>query len=279
MRIDNSRARFLKKYEQRLKKVLIVGFAAGLLVCFLLNAVINRIRFGGIDKKYEAQITELTKKNEKLTSQIKSGSAGKNTDTDAAASADELSSEKETWSLVLINEDHPLDTEYRPELEAVREGSFVDARIVEDAKKMLEDAEKEGLNMYIVSAHRDYESQREVFNTTMTQWISQGSTPLEAYEETKKSVAVPGTSEHASGLAMDITSGQYGELDEKQAETEEAKWLENNCWKYGFILRYPLDKSEITGIVFEPWHYRYVGKDAAKEIMEKDITLEEYLAQ
>ena len=276
MRIDNSRARFLKKYEQRLKKVLVVGFAAGLLVCFMLNLVFNRIRIGGIDKKYKKQITELTEKNEKLSSQIKSGVSKKNTD--AGASADGLSSKEDSWSLVLINEENPLDTAYIPELEAVREGSFVDVRIVEDAKKMLEDAEKEGLNMYIVSAHRDYESQREVFNTTMTEWISQGSTPLEAYEETKKSVAVPGTSEHASGLAMDITSGQYGELDEKQAETDEAKWLAANCWKYGFILRYPLDKSDVTGIVFEPWHYRYVGKDAAKEIMEKDITLEEYLS-
>ncbi len=276
MRIDNSRARFLKKYEQRLKKVLVVGFAAGLLVCFMLNLVFNRIRIGGIDKKYKKQITELTEKNEKLSSQIKSGVSKKNTD--AGASADELSSKEDSWSLVLINEENPLDTAYIPELEAVREGSFVDVRIVEDAKKMLEDAEKEGLNMYIVSAHRDYETQREVFNTTMTEWISQGSTPLEAYEETKKSVAVPGTSEHASGLAMDITSGQYGELDEKQAETDEAKWLAANCWKYGFILRYPLDKSDVTGIVFEPWHYRYVGKDAAKEIMEKDITLEEYLS-
>nr|WP_305135769.1 M15 family metallopeptidase [uncultured Schaedlerella sp.] len=274
MRIDNSRARFLKKYEQRLKKVLVVGFAAGLLVCFMLNLVFNRIRIGGIDKKYKKQITELTEKNEKLSSQIKSGVSKKNTD----ASADELSSKEDSWSLVLINEENPLDTAYIPELEAVREGSFVDVRIVEDAKKMLEDAEKEGLNMYIVSAHRDYETQREVFNTTMTEWISKGSTPLEAYEETKKSVAVPGTSEHASGLAMDITSGQYGELDEKQAETDEAKWLAANCWKYGFILRYPLDKSDVTGIVFEPWHYRYVGKDAAKEIMEKDITLEEYLS-
>ncbi|RRK34894.1 D-alanyl-D-alanine carboxypeptidase family protein [Schaedlerella arabinosiphila] len=274
MRIDNSRARFLKKYEQRLKKVLVVGFAAGLLVCFMLNLVFNRIRIGGIDKKYKKQITELTEKNEKLSSQIKSGVSKKNTD----ASADELSSKEDSWSLVLINEENPLDTAYIPELEAVREGSFVDVRIVEDAKKMLEDAEKEGLNMYIVSAHRDYETQREVFNTTMTEWISKGSTPLEAYEETKKSVAVPGTSEHASGLAMDITSGQYGELDDKQAETDEAKWLAANCWKYGFILRYPLDKSDVTGIVFEPWHYRYVGKDAAKEIMEKDITLEEYLS-
>ncbi len=277
MRVDNSRARFLKKYEQRLKKVLIAGFAAGLVVCFLLNMVINRIRIGGIDKKYKTQITELTKKNEKLSSQVKSGTSNNKTDTEAGAN--ELSSEEDTWSLVLINEEHPLDTGYTPELAEIREGTFVDVRIQEEAAQMFKDAAEEGLDMYIVSAYRSYDTQRDVFNATMVDWISNGSIPLEAYEETKKSVAVPGTSEHASGLAMDITSAQYGELDDKQADTAEAKWLAKNCWKYGFILRYPPEKSEITGIIFEPWHYRYVGKDAAKEIMEKDITLEEYLAQ
>lgn len=277
MRVDNSRARFLKKYEQRLKKVLVAGFVAGLIVCFPVNLIINGIRTRGIDKKYEKQIKELTEKNEQLSGQIKSGTTQKSEKQEA--DTDQLSSKEETWSLVLINEGHPLDTNYTPELAEIREGAFVDARIKEDAAQMLKDAEAEGLHMYIVSAYRDYETQREVFNTTMVDWISQGYTPLEAYEETKKSVSVPGTSEHASGLAMDITSGEYGELDDKQAETEEAKWLAKNCWKYGFILRYPLEKSDITGIVFEPWHYRYIGKEAAKEVMEKNITLEEYLEQ
>ena len=133
--------------------------------------------------------------------------------------------------------------------------------------------------MYVVSAHRDYETQRGVFNTTMVDWINQGYSPLDAYDETKKSVAVPGTSEHATGLALDIVSSTYDALDEQQAETAEAKWLAENCWKYGFILRYPVSKSDVTGIIFEPWHYRYVGKDVAKEIMEQNITLEEYLEQ
>lgn len=277
MRVDNSKARFLKKYEERLKKVLIVGFAAGVILCFLLNMVINRIRIGGIDKKYEKQITELTEKNEQLSSQVQSSTAEKKGD--AKASSEELSSEKDTWSLVLINEEHPLDTSYKPELAQIREGMFVDTRIETETTKMLEDAESEGLNMHIVSAYRDYETQREVFNTTMVDWISQGYSPLDAYEETKKSVAVPGTSEHASGLALDITSGEYGELDDRQADTEEAKWLAANCWKYGFILRYPPEKSDVTGIIFEPWHYRYIGKDVAKEIMENNLTLEEYLSQ
>ena len=90
-------------------------------------------------------------------------------------------------------------------------------------------------------------------------------------------VAKPGTSEHQVGLALDIVSSEYQELDEAQMETEDQKWLMENSWKYGFILRYPMDKSEITGVIFEPWHYRYVGKKAAKEITEQNITLEEYV--
>lgn len=275
MRIDNSKARFLKKYEQRLKKVMIVGFVAGIVVCFLLGSIVNRIRIGGLEKKYKEQITTLKDQNKQLSGESQdSGTGG-----EVTSSADTLSSTEEGWSLVLINEVHPLDTEYRPELAEIVEGKFVDTRILKELTAMLEDAVDEGMNMYICSAYRDYEEQRQVFNTTMVDWINQGKSPLEAYEETKISVAVPGTSEHASGLALDIVSTQYGELDEKQAETAEAKWLAENCWKYGFILRYPPEKSAVTGIIFEPWHYRYVGKDAAKEIKEKDITLEEYLSQ
>mgnify|MGYP001045035753 CR=1 FL=1 len=93
----------------------------------------------------------------------------------------------------------------------------------------------------------------------------------------KKSVAVPGTSEHATGLAVDIISGQYTGLDDKQGDTAEQEWLMAHCQEYGFILRFPKDKSNVTGIVYEPWHYRYVGKEAAKKITEQGITLEEYL--
>lgn len=274
MRIDNNKARFLKKYEERLKKVLILGFASGIIICFLLVSLVNRIRMGGLEKKYKEQITTLEDKNEQLSGELKSGSAQKGEN----QNSETLSSKEEGWALVLISESNPLDTEYRPELAEVVEGKFVDARIMPELSQMLEDAVGDGMQMYVLSAYRDYESQWEVFNTTMVDWINQGKSPLEAYEETKKSVAVPGTSEHASGLALDIVSTKYGELDDKQAETEEAKWLAENCWKYGFILRYPPEKSSVTGIVFEPWHYRYVGKEAAKDIKEKDLTLEEYLS-
>ena len=92
-------------------------------------------------------------------------------------------------------------------------------------------------------------------------------------------VARPGTSEHQLGLAVDIISNAHPELNEAWAETEEAKWLTENCAQYGFILRYPPDKSDITGIVWEPWHFRYVGEDAAAYIMENGLCLEEYLEQ
>ena len=106
-----------------------------------------------------------------------------------------------------------------------------------------------------------------------------GYSYLDSYDETKKSVAVPGTSEHATGLALDITSESNQTLDETQAQTQEQQWLMKNCQNYGFILRYPKDKTDITQYIYEPWHYRYVGEEAAKAIMEKGITLEEYLAQ
>ena len=131
--------------------------------------------------------------------------------------------------------------------------------------------------MYVTSAYRSYDRQVSTFNSSMQNRLDQGMTPLEAYLETSSQVAMPGTSEHATGLAVDIISTQYGELDERQGDTPEQQWLMEHCQEYGFILRYPSDKSDITGIIYEPWHYRYVGKDAATEIMEQGITLEEYL--
>ena len=187
-------------------------------------------------------------------------------------------SEHEQTLTALVNEGHPLDTSYVPaEMTEIESERSVDSRIADDLKQMLSDAKDAGLSMYVASAYRSYEKQREVFNNTMQDWISQGYSPLNAYDETKKSVAVPGTSEHATGLAVDIISSEYEALDDRQGDTEEQKWLMEHCWEYGFILRYPSDKSDVTNIVYEPWHYRYVGKEAAKEITEQNITLEEYV--
>ena len=97
--------------------------------------------------------------------------------------------------------------------------------------------------------------------------------------EAARWVAQPGTSEHQTGLALDIVAAGYQILDEEQEDTAEQKWLMENSWKYGFILRYPSEKSDITGIGYEPWHYRYVGKAAAADIYRTGVCLEEYLSQ
>lgn len=265
-----------RQFELRLKKVMIVGIVTGLILGFLLCLIINIVKNHGKEKAYKTQIEELTKTNKELADKAEAAEEAQEA---ANMGGKLLASDDDGWSLALVNEAHPLDISYEPELAEIAEGRYVDARIAGDTSQMLQDAAAEGLSMYVVSAYRSYASQREVFNSTMVDWIAQGYGPLDAYDETKKSVAVPGSSEHATGLALDITSMQYDALDDQQANTAEAKWLAGNCWKYGFILRYPPEKSDVTGIIFEPWHYRYVGKEAAKEITEANLTLEEYLAK
>lgn len=183
------------------------------------------------------------------------------------------------WNLVLVNNTHPMKEGYVPELAELTPGHSIDRRIINAAKKMLADAEKEGLHIEICSAYRSVKRQEQVFGESMRERVKDGMEYWDAYKETSLNVAEPGTSEHALGLALDLISNQYSELDERQEKTAEAKWLAKNCHKYGFILRYPPEKTNITGIIYEPWHYRYVGEEYAAEIMELGITLEEYLQE
>lgn len=183
------------------------------------------------------------------------------------------------WNLVLVNGSHPMKEGYVPELTEIQPGCSVDTRIANAARKMLADADKAGLHVQICSAYRSVERQKQVFGESMKDRVKDGMSYWDAYEETALNVALPGTSEHALGLALDLISNQYTELDEKQEKTAEAKWLAENCYKYGFILRYPSDKTNITGIIYEPWHYRYVGKEHAAKIQELGVTLEEYIQE
>lgn len=190
-------------------------------------------------------------------------------------------SEKNQWYLKLVNAKTPLDKENLPEITTVpiQGGVYtVDERIIDDLEQMLSDAYSAGRTPVVCSAYRDWDTQTMLFQNKIARVTQEkGLTGTEAETEAATVVARPGTSEHQLGLAVDITASTYTNLDEGQMETEDQQWLMENCWKYGFILRYPVDKTEITGVIFEPWHYRYVGKDAAKEITEQGITLEEYL--
>lgn len=185
---------------------------------------------------------------------------------------------EQEWKLVLVNSNHFMEEGYIPKLAEIENNYYFDERAVADLQAMLKEGRAEGLDFLVCSAYRTMEKQTSLYENKVQRLMQEKGISYEkAYEKARYTVAYPGTSEHQLGLAVDLVARDYQQLDDKQADTDEAKWLKEHCHEYGFILRYPLDKIEETGIIFEPWHYRYVGKKAAKEIMEKGICLEEYL--
>ena len=152
-----------------------------------------------------------------------------------------------------------------------------DVRIIDELMAMLEAAKKDGIDLMICSPYRDYNRQTVLFNRKIDYYMDKGYSYMEAYRIASITVTVPGASEHQIGLALDIVSNTYTSLDMGFGETDAGLWLKEHGYEYGFILRYPLGKEYITGIQYEPWHYRYVGKEAATAIMKKEITLEEFL--
>lgn len=179
---------------------------------------------------------------------------------------------------ILVNTENPLPQGREIELAELSNGHQVDKRAYDSLVKMLDAASALGYNPVVASAYRSHETQVTLFNNKISYYENQGLSHNEAYERASGWLAVPGTSEHETGLALDIVSAENQVLDESQAETGFQQWMMENCYDYGFILRYPKDKTDITGINFEPWHYRYVGKELAQYIKEKGICLEEYYA-
>ncbi|WP_139652862.1 M15 family metallopeptidase [Raoultibacter phocaeensis] len=182
------------------------------------------------------------------------------------------------WSLILVNPWHPLPDGYEPTLVHLEQGFYVDERCAADAAAMMAACRATGLNPFICSAYRSHETQETLFSTNVQRNLAAGLSLEDARKEAGKTVAVPGTSEHQLGLALDIVDFANQNLDESQERTPVQQWLIEHSWEYGFVLRYPIDKSETTGIIYEPWHYRYVGKDAAREMHEEAVCLEDYLA-
>ena len=186
-------------------------------------------------------------------------------------------SAEEKWELLLVNPWNPLPEDFQVELISLKNGMQVDKRIHEDLNAMLTDCWAAGLKPMICSAYRTQATQTRLHNNKIARLRAAGYSKEAAVKEASRWVAVPGTSEHQTGLAWDLVSMDYRLLNEKQEDTPEQKGLMEHCWEYGFILRYPGDKAEITGIGYEPWHYRYVGKEAASAIHASGQCLEEYL--
>lgn len=186
--------------------------------------------------------------------------------------------EDDTWRLILASAATPLPEGYAPPaLEAVADGYQVDARCAEDLTQMIAAARMEGVSLMICSAYRSESRQRELHEQKTDEYKAFGYGDEAAVAAASTIVLPPGTSEHQTGLAVDIVTLEYQVLDDGYAETLAAKWLAANAWKYGFVLRYPQDKEDITKVIFEPWHYRYVGHEHAQAIYEGGYCLEEYL--
>ena len=183
------------------------------------------------------------------------------------------------WYLKLVNRYNFLDYDFMPQLMPIGNGHYFDARAGEALLQMIASANSEGLSPIVVSSFRSVARQTVLFNNRVQRFVDQGYDYDTAWEYARRIVAYPGTSEHNLGLAVDIVANSYHGLTARQATTAEGIWLAANSYRYGFVLRYPDHKQDITNIIFEPWHFRYVGIDAAREMFERDLVLEEFVSE
>ena len=179
----------------------------------------------------------------------------------------QAASSGQPWYLTLVNRWNPISEKAPVDLAELPGGEKVDQRIYKPLMEMLKAAKAEGLGPIVVSGYRTQDKQRRLYEAKIKESRTQGSSKEEARRKAEQWVALPGTSEHQLGLAVDINGAVY----------DIYPWLQENSYKYGFIFRYPEEKESITGISEEVWHYRYVGVKAAKEIYQRGICLEEYL--
>jgi len=185
------------------------------------------------------------------------------------------------WYLKLVNRYNFLEYEFYPQLTylGVGGGHRFDTRAYRALLDMLESARSEGLNPIIASSFRSVSRQTYLFNRQVQRHIDVGYSAEDAFEAARRVVAYPGTSEHNLGLAVDIVSSDYHGLTARQAETPEGIWLAENSYRYGFVMRYPYYQQHITNIIFEPWHFRYVGVYAAAEMFARGLVLEEFVSE
>lgn len=184
---------------------------------------------------------------------------------------------KSDWNLLLVNKQHPVPEDYSFPMGSISKNMKCDARILSRLQQMMEAADKENITLSIKSPYRNEQRQEYLFNKKIKTYMKAKMSYLQAYKETAQVVTLPGSSEHQIGLALDIVSSKYSLLEQEFGETDAGIWLEAHAHEYGFIVRYPKDKEDITGIEYEPWHFRYVGVPAATYIYENHLTLEEFV--
>lgn len=183
-----------------------------------------------------------------------------------------VASEDNGWNLILVNRNSYIPDDYKVELTELSNGEKVDSRIYPEMQEMFNDARAQGYGLFVREGYRTQEEQQQLLDEKIEAYENEGKSKSEAKKLAEQWVAIPGTSEHQLGIAVDINADTT-----KSSSDDVYSWLAENAHKYGFIKRYPSDKTDITGVINEPWHYRYVGKEAALEIYSQGMCLEEYI--
>ncbi|MBD5104677.1 MAG: M15 family metallopeptidase [Ruminococcaceae bacterium] len=196
---------------------------------------------------------------------------------------------EEDWALYVIGNKNPLPENFTVETKTVTGERTLDSRCADYAIQMLDAAAEQNVGLFVTSSYRSVQRQAENMESYINTLISQGYSQDEAKIQAEKEIALPGRSEHNAGLAMDIVSSDYwsthDDLDESFEKLPQFDWLIANSWKYGFVLSYPKGKEDITGIIYEPWHYRFVGLKHAEKMHEvyestgEFLTVNEYIEQ
>ena len=177
------------------------------------------------------------------------------------------------WRLRLVNKENPLPKDYKIELSNIDKTRQFDKRAIGELNNMLKDMKARGVqNVWVQSAYRSVEYQQNLYDKSINKYLKQGKSIEEAEALTLEYLNKPRESEHNLGLAVD-----FNNVDERFENTKAYEWLNKNAEDYGFILRYPEDKANITGIEYEPWHWRYVGKENAVQMNDLNMCLEEYI--
>lgn len=184
---------------------------------------------------------------------------------------------EDMWCLILTNAEYPVPEDYEVELEAIPgTEQSVDKRIYEPLMAMIGDMNDQGLSPIVCSGYRTLDKQEKLFNRKVLSFVKAGHTKEESYNLARQTISIPGSGEHCLGLAVDFYTRRYHKLERAFEDTPESKWLVEHAQDYGFVMRYGENKTDITGIQYEPWHYRYVGVEAAKYMKDNELSLEEF---
>ncbi len=275
-----------KRRQRRRRRLLLLAVVAVAAVALRLFLLFKGIGAGDKVQSSSAQLSSSAAQSQNQPAQDAGSSSGQPQSGSAPASAPasspdssvQLTGSAEDWRLILANKNSPLPEGYSPELVTLADSSLqMQTEAAAAFDEMRQAANATGLHLMACSTFRSVERQTELYDAEVQKWMDKGYEEAEAKEKAATVVMIPGCSEHNTGLAVDVGSVTNQRVEEDFENEPEFDWLQQHAAEYGFILRYPSDKQAITGVSYEPWHYRYVGVENAKAIKESGLCLEEYL--